>query len=159
RFGRGGGFNRMARSLHGSRMLITGASSGIGRALAKKAAADGARLAVVSRSSDKLAALASEVKGDVLTIVGDITREEDRARMLHPAVERFGGLDVLVNNAGIASFGHFSTSTEAVLRQIMETNFFAPAELIRSAIPILTKGKEPAIVNVSSMCGRRGMPA
>jgi short-subunit dehydrogenase len=140
-------------------MLITGASSGIGRALARRAAADGARLAVVSRSSDKLATLASEIKGDILSIVGDITREEDRARMLHTAVERFGGLDVLVNNAGIASFGHFSTSTEAVLRQIMETNFFAPAELIRSAIPILTKGKEPAIVNVSSMCGRRGMPA
>lgn len=149
----------MARTLHGSRMLITGASSGIGRALAKKAAAEGARVAVVSRSADKLASLAAEVKGELLPITGDITREEDRARMLSTAAGRFGGLDVLVNNAGIASFGHFSTSSEAILRQIMETNFFAPAELIRGAIPILTAGREPAIVNVSSMCGRRGMPA
>jgi len=141
------------------RLLITGASSGIGRALAVRAAAAGARLAVVSRSADKLAALAADVKGDLLPITGDVTRADDRARMLEEAAGHFGGLDGLVNNAGVASFGHFSTCTEAVLRQVMETNFFAPAELIRSAIPILSKGKRPAIVNVSSMCGRRGMPA
>jgi short-subunit dehydrogenase len=64
-----------------------------------------------------------------------------------------------VNNAGIASWGHFADSNEADLRQIMEVNFFAPAELIRLAIPILVKGDQPAVVNVASMCGRRAMPA
>src|SRR5439155_13063392 len=63
------------------------------------------------------------------------------------------------NNAGVASWAHFAHSTENILRQIMEVNFFAPAELIRLAIPILVEGEQPAIVNVGSMCGRRGMPA
>jgi NAD(P)-dependent dehydrogenase (short-subunit alcohol dehydrogenase family) len=149
----------MARNIQGARLLVTGASSGIGRAIALKAAGQGARVAVVSRSADKLDALVKEIKGDVLPVAGDITNADDRKRMIHTAAERFGGLDVLVNNAGVASFGHFATNTEAVLRQVMETNFFAPAELIRLAIPVLTQGCHPAIVNVSSMCGRRGMPA
>jgi short-subunit dehydrogenase len=59
----------------------------------------------------------------------------------------------------VASFGHFAESTEAVLRQIMEVNFFAPAELIRAAAPILMHGRQPAVVNIASMCGRRGIPA
>jgi short-subunit dehydrogenase len=142
-------------------MLITGASSGIGRALAVRAAEAGARLALVSRSAEKLAALEKSLPAGTETclIIADVTRAEDRDRILQTAVERLGGLDVLVNNAGVASFGHFSTSTEEILRTIMETNFFAPAELIRSAVPILVKGRQPAIVNVSSMTGRRGMPA
>jgi short-subunit dehydrogenase len=151
----------MGRNIQGSRILITGASSGIGRALAHKAAAGGARLALVSRSADKLADLEKSLPAgaEVCPIVADITKEDDRARLLRTAADRFDGLDVLVNNAGVASFGHFSTGTEAIMRQVMETNFFAPAELIRSAIPILTQGRQPAIVNVSSMTGRRGMPA
>jgi short-subunit dehydrogenase len=74
-------------------------------------------------------------------------------------VEHFDCLDVLINNAGVASFGHFANSSEAILRQIMEVNFFAPAELIRLAVPILDQGQQPAIVNIASMCGRRGLPA
>lgn len=150
----------MRRTIQGSRMLITGASSGIGRALAQRAAAAGARLAVVSRSADKLDDLRRSIPtGEVFPIVGDVTNPDDRARMLHASAERFDGLDVLVNNAGVASWGHFATGTEEILRQVMETNYFAPAELIRSAIPILSKGRQPAIVNVASRSGRRGMPA
>src|SRR5947207_232852 len=153
----------MARTLQGSRLLITGASGGIGRAVAEQAVAAGARVALAARSADRLEELARSLSArpgaDVLVLPADVTVEADRQRILHAAAERFDGLDVLINNAGIASFGHFATSTEAILRQVMETNFFAPAELIRSAIPLLVRGRSPAVVNVSSMCGRRGMPA
>ena len=151
----------MARTLQGCRVLITGASSGIGRCLAELLAREGARVAVSARSQDRLAELAREVAtaGEVVPIAGDVTQDADRQRMLDTTVAKLGGLDVLVNNAGIASWAHFADSSEEILRQIMEVNFFAPAELIRLAIPHLVEGHEPAVVNVASMCGRRGMPA
>jgi len=149
----------MNRDLRDRRFLITGASSGIGRCLAEQASRLGARVAVTARSADKLEELSHSLDGSVLVLPGDITREEDRERIVNSVVERWDGLDVLVNNAGIASHGHFADSTEAVLRQIMEVNFFAPAELIRRTAPVLMRGRQPAIVNIASMCGRRGMPA
>jgi len=152
----------MTRTLQGRRVLITGASSGIGRALAQQLAQAGAKLVLAARSEDKLHELAGSLRvprEDVLVVPTDITREQDRQNVLDRAADHFGGLDVLVNNAGIASWAHFADSTEEILRQIMEVNFFAPAELIRRAIPILVEGQQPAVVNVASMCGRRAMPA
>ena len=152
----------MKRDLHGKRMIITGASSGIGRSLAEQAAAAGARLALAARSADKLAELAQLITSrgaEAIVVLTDITSESDRQRLLDTVMTRFGGLDVLINNAGVSSHGHFADSTEEILRQIMEVNFFAPAELVRLAVPILTQGQQPAIVNISSMCGRRGIPA
>src|SRR5438094_650950 len=117
----------MVRDLRGLRVLVTGASSGIGRCVAEQLAGRGARVAVAA----------------------DVTVAEDRRRLLETVTARFDGLDVLVNNAGVASFGHFADSSEAVARQVMEVNFFAPAELIRLAIPHLARGRQPAIVNVA----------
>ncbi len=152
----------MRRELHGARILLTGASSGIGRCLAEQAAHAGARLALAARSAEPLHKLAHSLTAsgaEVIAVPGDITQEADRQQMISTAVERFGGLDVLINNAGVGSWCHFAESSEEILRQIMEVNFFAPAELIRLAIPVLRRGNSPAIVNVASMCGRRGMPA
>ena len=103
---------------------------------------------LAARSEDKLKALAASlpspsgrgVGGTPLVIPADITKEDDRRRLLEHAVAELGGLDVLINNAGIASWAHFADSTEEILRQIMEVNFFAPAELIRKTIPILVNG-------------------
>jgi short-subunit dehydrogenase len=150
------------RTLSERRILITGASSGIGRSLAQQAARAGARLAIVARSGTSLQEVADSLAAQgasVTAIAADVTREADRGRILTTALEHLGGLDVLINNAGVGSFGHFSSSSEEVLRQVMEVNFFAPAELIRLAVPVLTQGRQPAIVNVASMCGRRGLPA
>jgi short-subunit dehydrogenase len=153
----------MKRDLQGKRILITGASRGIGRYLAKQLAPCGTRLALVARSIDKLDALARELPEEqqeaMVVIPADVTSENDRQRLIQTVTDRLGGLDVLINNAGIASFAHFTDSSEAILRQVMEVNFFAPAELIRLAIPLLRRGQQPAIVNISSMCGRRGLPA
>ena len=152
----------MTRNLNGCRVLITGASSGIGRCLAQQLAAAGCRVALAARSEERLHETATSLgrsASAVLVVPTDITREADQQNVLDQAVAHFGGLDVLVNNAGVASWAHFADSTEAILREIMEVNFFAPAELIRKAIPILVKGDQPAVVNIASMCGRRAMPA
>lgn len=154
----------MPRDLKDKRVLITGASSGIGRSLAEQLASAGARLVLAARSEDRLKAVAQAVASQapgrpVQTIPADVTIEADRARLLDQTQSRWGGLDILINNAGVASWAHFADSTEAILRQVMEVNFFAPAELIRGAIPILVRGNQPAVVNVASMCGRRAMPA
>lgn len=152
----------MRRDLAGKRAILTGASSGIGRALARELAAAGVKLALFARTADKLNAVADEIKakgGTALTVAGDVTSPDDRERLVRTAVEAFGGLDLLINNAGIASWGHFATSTEEINRRVLEVNFFGPVELTRLAIPHLSEGNQPAVVNVTSMTGRRGMPA
>ncbi len=152
----------MRRSLAGKRILITGASGGIGECLARDAASREARVLLMARSAEKLSDICTAIRGaggQAASVVGDVTIPDDRQRAIETARAQMGGLDVLINNAGVASFGHFSTSSESVMRKVMELNFFAPAEMIRLSISELTRGEEPAVVNIASMCGRRGMPA
>lgn len=149
----------MRRALLHRRILITGASRGIGRNLAELAVKAGARVLLSARSLAPLQDLAASLAGATGTAVvvsADITQAGDRQRLLEEAVRHFGGLDVLINNAGVGSCASFAESSEQTLRQVMEVNFFAPAELIRLAIPILEQGREPAIVNVADVRGRRG---
>jgi short-subunit dehydrogenase len=150
------------RSIQGARVLITGASQGIGRALAVLAAARGARVLAAARSEELLRELANEVraKGGVLeTVPADVTSAEDRRRMVEAAVRHFGGLDVLVNNAGIGATGHFADCGPERLRKIFEVNFFGLTETTRAFLPLLKQGNRPAVVNISSIAGKRGIPA
>src|SRR5690554_6738084 len=97
------------RQIADSRILITGASQGIGRALAIEAARQGARVLAVARSQELLEELAKEVQSAGHTIeilAADITNPDHRAKMVQTAEQRFGGLDILVNNAGIGATGH-----------------------------------------------------
>jgi short-subunit dehydrogenase len=150
------------RSLAGKRVLVTGASQGIGRAVAVEAARKGCRVLAAARSGELLAALANEVRaagGQLETVVADVATPSGREAMRDGAVAVFGGLDVLVNNAGIGATGHFVESDPATLRAIFEVNLFGTCELTRLCLPLLRVGTQPLIVNVSSVLGRRGYPA
>jgi short-subunit dehydrogenase len=155
--------NDMARrKLAGLRILITGASQGIGKALAEEAAGRGARVLAAARSEPLLDELACRVRasgGAIEVVRGDVTCPEDRGRMVEAAVRHFGGLDVLVNNAGVGATGHFVEASPERLRAIMEVNFFGLTETTRACLPLLRQGHTPAIVNVSSIAGKRGIPA
>ncbi|MCI0705311.1 MAG: SDR family NAD(P)-dependent oxidoreductase [Planctomycetia bacterium] len=152
----------MRRELAGKRVILIGASGGIGRALATALVKAGSKVALASRTAEKLIELADALRdagGDVIASPTDITKPEDRQRLVETTLTAFGGLDLLLNNAGVGSWGHFADSTEAINRTVMEVNFFGPIELTRVAMPHLMKGNQPAVVNVASMCGRKGMPA
>jgi short-subunit dehydrogenase len=141
--------------------MITGASQGIGRALAEMAARRGAHVLAVARSQtllQELAAGISSSSGSLRPLAADITKPEDRQRMLR-AAEESGGLDVLVNNAGIGATGHFADVGPERLRRIFDVNFFALTETTRTLLPLLRKGQSPAIVNISSIVGKRALPA
>jgi short-subunit dehydrogenase len=150
------------RQIAGSRVLITGASQGIGRALAVAAAARGARVLAAARSDALLEELAREVSaagGTLHTVRADVTSPADRQAMAEAALRHFGGLDVLVNNAGIGATGHFAEVSPERLRAIMEVNFFGLTETTRVFLPLLKQGNCTAIVNISSVAGKRGIPA
>ena len=150
------------RKLTGLRVLVTGASQGIGRALAVSAAKRGCKVLAAARSQPLLDELAKEVRaagGTIQTVAADVTSPADRQAMVDAAQRHFGGLDVLINNAGIGATGHFMDSDPAVLRQIFEVNYFGLCEVTRAFIPILKKGTTPAIVNISSVVARRALPA
>lgn len=150
------------RTIAGSRMLITGASQGIGRALAVLTAQRGGKVLAVARSAELLTELAKEVRGKggvIESVQADITSAADRQKMAEAAQRHFGGLDILVNNAGIGATGHFADADPTRLRKIMEVNFFALTETTRVFLPMLTQGNRPAVVNISSIAGKRGIPA
>lgn len=152
----------MRRDLREKRILVTGASGGIGQHIAEQAARLGARVFLTARSTDRLQALAERLRSEGLQVwyhPADVTQGEDRQSLRQAVQKELSGLDVLVNNAGVCSFGHFLSGTEAILRRVMEVNFFAPAEMIRLFFPLLKEGSQPAVVNVASKLGRRALPA
>jgi short-subunit dehydrogenase len=149
------------RELAGLRVLVTGASQGIGRAIALEAAKRDMKVLASARNVELLNQLADEAKklGKTIGVVkSDVATPEGRDAMVRAAKEKFGGLDVLINNAGIGATGHFADSDPAVARSIMDTNFFGTIETTRAFLPILTEGKTPAVLNVSSILARRAIP-
>lgn len=148
------------RSIESNRVIVTGASSGIGFELAKQLLAKKCSVVATARRVQKLDELSQfELEpGQLQLVPGDICDPELRMLLIDTCSERFGGLDILINNAGAGSLGKFEDSSEECLRKIMEVNFFAPVELIRAAIPLLRKGEKPVIVNISSVLGHRAVP-
>src|SRR3954470_20769692 len=151
------GAGDMRRSVRGRVVLVTGASRGIGRRAAERLAKLGAKLALTARSADDLNKIVADLKArgaEAEAFPGDLTNPADRERIVAGVVAKFGRLDVLMNCAGVCSFGEFATSNEEIARKVLEVNFFAPVEMIRLAAPHLTRsfetakdGWRPAIVN------------
>lgn len=149
------------RALRGARAILTGASSGIGRALALRLAEGGAELLLTARRAERLAELVGEVErrgGAAAYHAGDIAEPAVREQLLATARQWWGALDLLINNAGLGLHGPLAETPSADLRRVMEVNFFAPLELTRSALPLLRAGRQPLVVNVGSVLGHRAVP-
>ena len=152
---------RWRRKFAGKRALITGASSGIGRELALHLADAGTNLVLLARNEERLQQVAEEVKQrgvNVAFVAGDVTSRETRAKALEVCQNNFGGIDLLFNNAGAGAYGRFVEVSADRLRDLMELNLFAVAEFTREATPMLVQGEDPAIINVGSILGCRGIP-
>ena len=140
-------------SLESTVAVITGASSGIGAALAKAFSEAGARVALLARRRDRLEEIAAGCPGETLIITGDVTRPEDRASLVIRTEEAFGGVDVLVNNAGLGAFGSFLETTEDQWRELFEINMFAPMMLTRAVLPAMIERGRGLILNIASIGG------
>lgn len=148
------------RTLQGKRVIVTGASSGIGWHLALQLADAGAQVVATARRGDRLSQLKKTFRGkpEIHTIVGDITTEETRSELLAFCDQELGGLDLLINNAGVGAMGRFDEAESNRIRHVFEVNFFAVTDLTHAAIPLLKKGNAPMIVNISSVLGHRAAP-
>ncbi len=146
----------MAGKLEGRRVLITGVSRGVGLETAKKFLSEGAGLIGVARDPDRLgkaAALLSAL-GDFQALRADLEKEGSEEALVRAVEERWGALDLLVNNAAVMVFpGHLKNGDGGNLRLHLESNVLAPHRLIRALLPLLEKGREPRVLNVSSGAG------
>jgi NAD(P)-dependent dehydrogenase (short-subunit alcohol dehydrogenase family) len=144
--------------LAGKRTLVTGASSGLGRAIARRFAGEGARVAITGRRADQLDEAAAEVRaagGEALIIRADHTSEDDNRRTIDDVVATFGGLDVLVNSAGVIGYDGITEAKPDEMRRLLDVNLVAVYDLTWRAVPHLLAGTGASILNISSVAGNR----
>lgn len=148
------------RSFAGKRVLLTGGSSGVGWYVASELVRAGAYVVVTSRREDRLNDLRKSFgypQKRLIALPGDVGEAEHRRALIDTTVEQLGGIDIVINNAGIGAIGNFADATEERLRRIFEVDFFAATEITRMAIPHLKQGVEPAICMVNSVLGHRAV--
>lgn len=144
-------------NLKNSTIVLTGASGGIGAAVANVLAQQGSNLLLVGRHADSLHALAAQLPGKHQLVVADIASDSGRQVIEHQCTQA-GGIDLLVNLAGTLDFRLFEQQSETVIEQIITTNLLSPLLLTRRLIPLLKTRPEAAIVNVGSTFGSIGHP-
>jgi short-subunit dehydrogenase len=143
--------------LKGRAVLLTGASGGIGRAAALRLSGAGARLVLFARTEAPLTDLASELAargGAAIAVSGDVTRTEDCERAVAEAVREFGGLDALVNNAGVGYLRGLTEATDEEIGRMVDVNLLGTVRMTRAALPALLGRPGASIVNIGSMAGR-----
>ena len=141
-------------------VIVTGASSGIGEALAREFAARGARVMLGARSGEKLARIAAEITasgGTALWHEADVTSEEACRTLIDKTVEAFGGIDILICNAGLSMRALFDDVELQVLHRLMDVNFWGTVNCCKYALPYLQRSRG-SVVGISSVAGLHGLP-
>lgn len=139
-------------------VVVTGGTDGIGKALVDVLLERGAKVATCGRDHDKLYRLQSEHAADNLhTMIADVSNENDCRRFIESTIRNFGGIDILINNAGISMRALLKDTSIDVIRKVMEINFFGSVYCTRFAIDSLIERKG-TVVGVSSIAGYRGLP-
>lgn len=139
--------------------FITGCSTGFGRSLARQALERGYRVAVTARNPAQLQDLVASYPDHALPLKLDVTKPEDITAAIAAVHKAFGGIDVLVNNAGIGYLGAVEESDERAVRDMFEINFWGLANMTRAALPGMRQRRSGHIVNISSIGGVRGGPS
>ncbi len=147
--------------MQGKVVIITGASSGIGLALAREYAQRGSKLVLAARSADKLKQLEEELKSqgtEVISVATDVSKEDDCKIMVEKAVAAFHKIDILINNAGLSMRALFKDVDLDVLKQLMDVNFWGTVYCTKYALPYLIESKG-SVCGISSIAGFIGLPA
>ncbi|HJS54622.1 MAG TPA: SDR family oxidoreductase [Chitinophagaceae bacterium] len=139
-------------------VIVTGGTDGIGKALVEELIDAGAKVSTCGRNHDKLYQLQTEYASAALhTMVADVSSENDCRRLIEMTNKIFGGIDVLINNAGISMRAELKDASVDVIRKVMEINFFGAVYSTKYALPLLIERKG-TIVGISSIAGYRGLP-
>ncbi len=147
--------------MKGKVVIITGAGSGIGKALAYEYASKGSKVVLGARTLENLKAVSDDIKakgGNAVYCVTDVSNENDCKNLVLTAVDNFGKIDVLINNAGISMRALFLDLELDVLKKLMDVNFWGTVYCTKHALPYLLKSKG-SVVGVSSIAGLKGLPA
>lgn len=139
--------------VHGKVAVVTGASSGIGAALARAFSEAGARVALAARRRERLESVAGKCPGETIAINADVIDPEGRQAIVKGTMEQWGRIDILVNNAGLGAYGHFLETGEEQWRRLFEVNLFAPVSLTRTVIEIMEDQGAGVVVNIASIGG------
>jgi NAD(P)-dependent dehydrogenase (short-subunit alcohol dehydrogenase family) len=151
----------MRRPVAGQVIVITGASSGIGRCAATRLAGRGARVVITARRADALHEVVCEIEargGSALAVAGDVTREEDLRAVADAAVGRFGRIDTWVNNAGVYIQGRAGDIDLDEYRRVLDVNFIGVVNGTQRALEVMLPQGSGVIVQVASVAARRGVP-
>ncbi len=139
------------------RIILTGAAGGIASRLAQKLDADGARLCITDINGDALQTLQGSLSANnVQTVVADIGKAEDRTRIVQETLKRFGGIDILINAAGINPFGVYANQDDTTIQKTFEINVLGPMFLTRAVLPTMLAQGSGQIVNIGSTFGSIG---
>ena len=142
-------------------VVISGASSGIGKACAWHFAKNGSKVVLAARSEEKLKAIGKEMMRagyEILTVRADVSNEEDCHNLISETINKYKVIDVLINNAGISMRATLEEMDLSVMKKVMDTNFFGTVFCTKYALPFILKSKG-SIVGVSSIAGFKGLPA